>query len=219
MPETPDKVSHRMMRYEWFRDEQKARLHEPHISPITRLVDELRQQGRGWVPYVAPMHGGVSSRLLTVLRDPGPGTLDGSGSGMLCVENDDPAAENQANMMDAAGIHPSDVLPWNAYPWYINRHPRVSEIKAGLEALFGVLDMLPDLEIVLLQGASAQDSWRRAVIARPDLLTRGLTVVSSFHPARQALFHRDPEVREARRADRIEKMRLVGELLAKRTYA
>jgi hypothetical protein len=45
-----------------FRRGQEAALRAPHIKPINDLVDALRDQdGRGWVPYVAPMHGGVNA--------------------------------------------------------------------------------------------------------------------------------------------------------------
>ena len=65
----------------------------PHVAPINALVDDLRQWGRGWVPYVAPIYGGVNAQMLSVLRDPGPMTDSaGKGSGFLCLENDDAAA-------------------------------------------------------------------------------------------------------------------------------
>jgi hypothetical protein len=74
--------------------QHKHRL-DPHISPINQMVHDLRDQdGRGWLPEVAPMHGGIDARVLSVLRDPGPATQTGSGSGFLCVENDDPTAED-----------------------------------------------------------------------------------------------------------------------------
>jgi hypothetical protein len=63
-------------------------------------VDELRSEGRGWAPYVAPIYGGVNARLLSVLRDPGPMTdPTARGSGFLCLENDDPAAERFATLL------------------------------------------------------------------------------------------------------------------------
>jgi hypothetical protein len=37
----------------------------PHVAPVNALADELR----GWVPYVAPLYGGVEARMLSVLRD------------------------------------------------------------------------------------------------------------------------------------------------------
>jgi hypothetical protein len=39
----------------------------------------------------------------------------------LCPENDDATAERYATILDEAGIAVSEILGWNAYPWYINR--------------------------------------------------------------------------------------------------
>ncbi|WP_052762081.1 uracil-DNA glycosylase family protein [Jiangella alkaliphila] len=79
-----------------FRAEQERGRYAPHVRPINEFVDTLRDQdGRGWMPHVAPLHGGVEARLLSLLRDPGPKTRDGVGSGFLCIENDDPTAELQ----------------------------------------------------------------------------------------------------------------------------
>ncbi|MDQ1295452.1 MAG: hypothetical protein QG608_3337 [Actinomycetota bacterium] len=92
-----------------FRAEQDAGRYAAHVRPINELVDELQDTGgRGWLPHVAPIHGGVLARLLFVLRDPGPRTREGTGSGYLCVENDDPTAEQQARAFDAVGIVPAD---------------------------------------------------------------------------------------------------------------
>src|SRR5258708_3149377 len=72
-----------------FRLEQHQPRYAPHVRPINEMVDGLRDQdGRGWMPHVAPWHGGVQARVLSVLRDPGPKTADDVGSGFLCVEND-----------------------------------------------------------------------------------------------------------------------------------
>lgn len=93
---------------------------DSHIKPINELVERLRDpDSRRWAPYVAPMHGGTNARILSVLRDLGPKTQDKGGSGFLCVENDDATAENHAELFNRFGIQASDVLPWNAYPWYI----------------------------------------------------------------------------------------------------
>ena len=62
------------MREPEFRQSQEAGIRLPHIAPINALVDELREEGRGWVPYVAPVYGGVDAQMLSVLRDPGPMT-------------------------------------------------------------------------------------------------------------------------------------------------
>jgi hypothetical protein len=87
-----------------FRADQHARLHDAHIGPITTLVDELSQVGRGFIPYVAPLYGGVNADVLLIFQDPGPKTQVDGGSGMLCAENDDPTAELFSDCLDAARL-------------------------------------------------------------------------------------------------------------------
>ena len=110
-----------------FRAAQWDQRFAPHIAPINEYVDRIR--AKEWAPYVAPLHGGVNARVLTILRDPGPATQDAIGSGFLCVENDDATAEKQGDLLASAGLLASDTLPWNAYPWYINRAPKAGELR------------------------------------------------------------------------------------------
>ena len=79
--------THRRMRDAAFRQPQLDAMYAPHVAPVNRYVDELREMARGWVPYVAPLHGGIEGRALFLLRDPGPMTDPSRGSGFLCVEN------------------------------------------------------------------------------------------------------------------------------------
>ncbi len=191
----------RRMAEDWFRKEQWERRHEPHIAPINRLVDELRRgSNHEGVPYVAPMYGGVNARLLSVLRDPGPMTQASGGSGFLCMENDDPTAEALCKLFAGAGIEAADIVPWNAYPWFINRHPKAAELDAGVEPLKRVIDLIPDLQVIMLHGGAAHKGWKRLSRHYPNLVTEnGLHVIKTYHTSRQAFWHRDPAVREARR--------------------
>lgn len=189
------------MRDSDFRAFQTDHLMDPHIAPINELVARLQDRdGRGWLPAVAPMHGGVDARVLSVLRDPGPMTQERGGSGLLCIENNDPTAEAQCALFDEYGILPRWVLPWNAYPWYINRKPRAAEKDAGAAVLSNLIDLVPNLRVVLLQGNDAIDVWRRVVKLRPEVVDqRNLEVVESIHPGRQSLWTADPAERQARK--------------------
>ena len=206
----------RLMREDGFRRQQELRTFDPHVSAVNKFVDSLRDRdGRCWVPYVAPMHGGINSRLLFILRDPGPATQIGVGSGFLCIENDDPSAERQARAFEAAGIDPGDALPWNIYPWYINKKPTAVQRMAGVTVLVELISLLQHLEVVLLQGGDAQDGWKLLEVAHPSLVAdRGLHVERTFHPSPQALFHPDPAVRQARSRDREETLARVASKLA-----
>ena len=141
----------RRMKDPVFLEHQKLHRLDPHIAPINEFVASLQNQDdQRWVPEVAPMHGGVDAVVLTLLRDPGPKTQEDRGSGFLCVENDDPTAERQCELFDQYGISPRSVLPWNAYPWYINRAPRAVERDAGAVVLGELIDLMPRLRVVLL---------------------------------------------------------------------
>lgn len=200
----------------FFRAEQEAAaFSDQHIAPINIFVDSIRDRdGRGWAPYVAPLHGGVDAQVLSVLRDPGPATQAGVGSGFLAVENDDPTAERQVVLFEAAGIVPRQVLPWNAYPWYVNRAPSAAELDAGAQVIVELLELLPDLRVVLLQGRDAEAGWKRAArkLSAP-IEERGVTVVATIHPGRQALFTPDKDERARRIARQEAAFQQVGQLV------
>ncbi|WP_127782992.1 uracil-DNA glycosylase [Rhodococcus sp. X156] len=172
-----------------FRAQQQRDRYAPHVRAVNELVDALHgADGRGWLPHVAPWHGGVHARVLSVLRDPGPKTQVEGGSGFLCTENDDASAERQARLFDQVGVCPRELLPWNAYPWYINKAPTPRQLQAGVDPVLRLVQLLPGLRVVLLQ-------------------------VATYHPSRQALFHADRAVRALREQDRVQAYQRVAELL------
>jgi hypothetical protein len=114
------------------------------------------------------------------------------------VPADHPTAERFAKLLDGAGVPVAETLPWNAYPWYINRLPQGKELEDGVEPMRQLLGLLPRLQLVVLLGRSAQDGWRRLARRHPDLVT-GLDVVPTYHTSNQA-FIGPPEVRARRKA-------------------
>jgi len=190
----------RRMRDAAFREQQVAKLRAKHIASINKLVEELRNPTAGlWAPYVAPMYGGTNARLLSVLRDPGPKTNTAhGGSGFLCMENDDATAERIAGLFSGAGISAGDIVPWNAYPWYINNRPTAAQLEAGVEPLRRLLQLLPGLRVVMLHGGSAHDGWKRLIRRHPLTAERALSVVETYHTSRQAFWHPDPTERQRR---------------------
>lgn len=199
-----------------FRLAQEADVYAPHVESINRYVDELRRSERGWVPYVAPLHGGANARVLSVLRDPGPATQAGTGSGMLCIENADASAALQCALLEHADLLAADLTPWNAYPWYINRSPRTTELEAGLPTIVRMIEMMPDLRVVLLQGSDAQRSWRMLKRRHPRLIAeRHLLAVETYHPSPQALFTPDPIEQRRRVERRFEAFEEVAQMLGR----
>ena len=171
-----------------FKQQQLDGLRALHVAPINALVDELRDpDGRGWVPYVAPVYGGIYARVLCIQRDPGRMTRSQhGGSGFLCPENDDGTAERYATMLDEAGIAVSDILGWNAYPWYIGRAPRAAELEAGVEPLRRLCGLLPELRVVMLHGGSARDGWARLVRRHPRWWRRSKSCLPTTPVARRS---------------------------------
>jgi hypothetical protein len=209
----------KQMREPAFKAEQFEGVHLPHVTAVNQVVESLREPepsaGRGWVPYVAPLHGGSEARILSILRDPGPMTHETKGSGMLCVENDDDSAALQCELLASVDLTPADLTPWNAYPWY--RHDQSSglrspQITEGLDPLARLIDVMPKLEVVLLQGGEAQTLWKRFARKQPRVAAR-YAAVETYHPGRTALRDPDPAVREARANRRFEAFREVRQIL------
>ena len=186
MPPKPIAGAHRRMRSPSFREEQWSRRFDPHVEPINRLVDDLIAEKDGsWMPYIPPYHGGIQAKILLVYQDPGKMTsTEHGGSGFLGCENDDPSAQVVAECLDAAGIDQRDVISWNAYPWFRPDQGVVttSMIDQGLDPMWRLIGLLPDLHTIVTGGAKAPESWRRFATRHPDLARRFLHL-ETFHPS------------------------------------
>lgn len=202
-----------------FKAAQERGVHVSHVAEVNALVERLREAeppaGRGWVPYIATLHGGSEARVLSILRDPGPRTHAATGSEMLCVENRDETAALQCGLLDAAGLTPTDLTPWNAYPWY--RHDQTSgltspQISENIEPLRQLISLMPALRVVLLQGGEAQTLWHRFTHQHPGIAGR-YTAVATYHPGRTALRHPDPAERARRSTRRVQAFHEVAALL------
>lgn len=205
----------RRMADEAYHADQWARRYEPDVKPLNDLVDELGTHDvAGHPPYIAPMYRGIHAPILAVLRDPGPKAGGVKGSGFLSVENDDPTAERQLRFITEAGLDPAEVVPWNAYPWYINKKPNAAQLHTGTEPLRRVIELLPELRVILLLGGTAQQTWSYFTKAHTGLVEeRGITVVQTYHPSRQALQHPDVAVREAREEHLRQSFRTAGTIV------
>ena len=107
-----------------------------------------------------------------------------------------PTAERQCNRFESVGLSAYDILPWNAYLWYINHAPKAAELEAGVDTILEMLRLAPAVQVVLLQGGDARRSWRRVLRRSPNLTKdREITVVPTYHPGLQALWHKNPAER------------------------
>jgi hypothetical protein len=135
---------------------------------------------------------------------------------MLCIENDDPSAALQCDLLEHAGLVAADLTPWNAYPWYINRPPKTAELEAGLPTIVRIMELMPDVRVILLQGSEAKRSWKMLKRQHPRVIAdRQLVAVETYHPSRQALFTPDPSEQKRRAARRVEAFEELAEVLSR----
>lgn len=140
----------RSLKYYSEQERRKKMLYLPHIKPLTLFVNEMNDLNYE-VPYFDPCDGGVESKALFLLQDPGPKAIT---SGFISRNNDDPSAENQFKFQIAAGLNRKDTLLWNVIPW------RVESVKAldreeAIPYLIRLFTFLPKLRVIILSGGEA----------------------------------------------------------------
>lgn len=174
---------------------KRARLEEPHVAPIQELVREIRSAtGDPAVPYADPDGGGVRARVLFVLEAPAGAAAHGSG--MLSPDNDDQTAANIWGLYRESGLQRSRCTHWNAVPWYLGDGSRVraakrSDIEAGAAWLDRLIDLLPELRLVVAMGVAARRSMASYLLRDGARLVPWLAVP---HPS-QRVMNIDPSAR------------------------
>jgi len=169
---------------------------EPHVAPINRLAARIAAATDSVVPSADPDGAGVDARVLLLLET--PSRAGGYTTGLISIDNDDTAAANLWRGLDAVGLDRRQVLVWNAVPWYVgsadkSRSPTPAEIAAGLAWLRQLLDLLPALRVVACFGRAAA----RAVLPlRPELTSRGLTLLEAPHPSQRVYNRPGAQARE-----------------------
>lgn len=116
---------------------------------------------------------------------------------MLCCENDDDSAALHATLLSSASIAPSELLPWNGYPWY--RHetgeskpPTTAQREAGVDPLRQLIELAPRLRVVMLHGGIAKDVWAR-FDARHRSISRRFHVVPTYHTGARVFMVKEPQ--------------------------
>jgi uracil-DNA glycosylase len=177
---------------------RRAMLDLPHIIPLAEYCRCLRAEGRGTVPEFDPRDGGVAAKVLFLMEKPGPMTDDNGltgriGSGFISRDNDDPTAEAILFFMEQADIERGLSILWNTVPWWNGtRKVAAKELATGIERLAGLLELLPNIRVVVGVGA-------KSLKAREFVERRGLPFISSAHPSpinrarRRALWDNIPE--------------------------
>jgi hypothetical protein len=165
-------------------DHKRQVLDAPHIAPLTDFVRRLQAERRAVVPWFDPTEAGAEARILLMFENPGRRADAAQGSGFISADNDDKSAENMWGFFRGeAGIdRRRDIVAWNIVPWYLGDDRKIGEVRArdieeARPALLELLDLLPDLRVVVLFGRKAQAGWRRA---QPPV---DLPVLEAPHPS------------------------------------
>ncbi|WP_063000551.1 hypothetical protein [Nocardia jinanensis] len=156
------------MKSRGYSDDLRARIYDPHVRELNEYVDELTARKPGkFVPHISPEFGGSAARLLLLTLSPGEKTrLDlPGGSGLLSVENCDPAASRIAEALDHARIDRAACVSWNIYPWYekglgeLKPSLREPYLLEGVDLVIQVIARLPQLQAVFVFGDVPNRGW------------------------------------------------------------
>ena len=175
-----------------------SRIRDAHVAPINELADRVADAegiARGLVPYVDPQLGGIDATVLALLDNPSTKAEAGTGSGLLSLENDDGTAHYCAGCYNDFGLTPWQVVHWNVAPAPIagvkNRGSSGSERARGARWLHELLDLLPNLRVILLMGDNARAGWKRSGLAP----TGPIVPAAVPHPSALGMLAEDAELR------------------------
>ena len=146
---------------------------------MNALVQEISRTVGGDLPYVDPDCGGVNARVLLVLEAPAGAAAHGSR--MLSADNNDGTAVNVWRAYQHAGLPREWGMHWNAVPWYLGVRGKIAAAKAhaveqGREWVLRLVDLLPELSVVLCLGNAGHDAVSPEKGGRE---ARGLTLLSA----------------------------------------
>ncbi|MFM2354663.1 MAG: hypothetical protein RLZZ528_399, partial [Pseudomonadota bacterium] len=146
--------------------ERRSRLALDHMSLLNLYAAALREEGRGFVPDFDPLDGGTAAKVLFLMEKPGPMT-DGTalarriGSGFISRDNDDPTAEAIFRFAESARLARERSILWNIVPWWNGtRTIGKGELQAGLARLEALIELLPNLQVVIAVGRRAERAKR-----------------------------------------------------------
>ena len=171
-----------------------ALLSEPHVEPLARLVERMRQaKGPGYmIPDFDPLDGGTSAQVLFLLEAPGPKAV---ASGFVSRNNPDETAKNFFLLNEEAGINRRSTITWNAVPWYVGSGTKIrpathEDVREADEWLTALLGHLHQLRFTMFVGQKALHAQRVVHSCRPDT-----QVMTMAHPSpmfiNRALANRD----------------------------
>ena len=165
-----------------------ARLGEPHVAELNRWARDVAAGERRRVPLVDPESGGVGAPVLVLLQD--PSEVAAHGSRLISRHNNDSTAGTTHRICTDVGLPYATTLLWNVVPWWVADPAIPAGERLGLAAavrrarphLHTLLDLLPEVRVVVLLGRHAQRAWDAAGPGG-----RGREVLRAPHPSPQAV--------------------------------
>lgn len=161
---------------------------DPDVQPLREWLDRFHQlYPARRCPHFDPASGGVSARVLVVLKSPGKRPVGDAAqdAAFVSIDNPDETSANLWRALEEAGLDQREVLLWNIVPWYLAaeaKGPTADDLAAGSKALYELLALLPNVQTVVLAGGEAQKSWEKHLAYRVTRRT-----VSVPNPGPQAL--------------------------------
>jgi len=148
-------------------DAREREIDLEHVAPLNNWVRllKVRLGSEAIVPWFDPWDGGINARILWLLEAPGPkATRERGGSGFISCNNDDQTAANTFNTRAEADVDRTDVVHWNAIPYYLGTDTKIrahtpGDIAEAGPLLVELLELLPSIEVVILGGGAARDTW------------------------------------------------------------
>ncbi len=145
-----------------YQAQQWERRYDPNIEDVNRLCDTLSAlKADSSVPYVDPAHDVDGCKIVSLFSSPGTALS----SGFVSADNDDSSAVRLSEVYEFVGLQPEQVMPWNAFPWFLpegkERALTMDQINDGVKPLLHFLQQVPRASALIAHGADAHKAARR----------------------------------------------------------
>lgn len=211
--------------------ERMGQAFDPPVTALNQWVLALREDPRlppdagRTIPFFDPRGGGTEAKVLFLMQDP---SEVATFTGFISPDNNDPSANNSTLACERAGLEPRDRVHWNIFPWWVNitkggrpvdpTRPPQSYAAAqplAVTLLRDLLDLLPELRVIVLLGNQARQGFDRLGVSR-SLAAQGITVLRGPSASPQSWNNVDKADPQLRRRSEIavEKLTEAARLIA-----